>query len=320
MSHKVFVSTYPFGSVDTSPLDLLKDNGFEVFLNPLERKLSEIEVADLYHSKQAEYLIAGTEKIQDLFFKKNKPLAISRVGVGFDAIDLPLCEKWEVPVFYTPNAPRQAVVDQAIASIAHFGQELAVHFGNMRNRVWNRRVRRGFPDLAVGIIGFGRIGSSLAHGLRGLGCTEILVSEIDPSKAIPSFCRRVEIDELFGSSDVICLHASRELGCDDFIGQTLLRSMKPDSCFINLARGELVDEKALEEVLRSRIDVSAYIDVFKDEPYTGPLTQLDNCFCTSHLGSMTPSSRLSMEYDAAANLVSFVSRGAVCEENVVFMP
>lgn len=320
MNHRVFVSTHPYGAVECSPIDILHTNGFEVIKNPFERKLNEKEVADLFREFEADYLIAGTEKLDEYFFRLNRPKAISRVGVGYDAVNLDLCREYGVPVFFTPNAPRQAVVDQAIASICHFGQRIDEHYNAMSNKIWARKLRRGFPDLTIGIIGFGRIGSSLASALHALCCKRIIVSEINPSVIVPDFCELGSLDFMFSQCDVVCLHASREPGFDDFIGRDLLSRMPPRSCFINLARGELVDEDALISLLKSRRDLVAYLDVFKEEPYAGPLTQLANCFCTAHLGSMTPSSRSAMERISAENLISFVTKAEVNVDNLVYMP
>ncbi len=320
MNHRVFISTHPYGAFECSPIDILCTNGFEVIQNPCERKLNEIEVADLFREYKADYLIAGTERLSEYFFRLNRPKAISRVGVGYDAVDLNLCREHEVPVFFTPNAPRQAVVDQAIASICHFGQRIDEHYNAMTNKIWARKLRRGFPDLTIGIIGFGRIGSSLASALHALRCKRIMVSEINPTVVVPDFCESVGLDVVFSQCDVVCLHASREPGFDDFIDYELLSKMRSRSCFINLARGELVDEDALISLLKSRGDLVAYLDVFKEEPYTGPLTQLANCFCTAHLGSMTPSSRVAMETISAENLISFVTKAEVNVDNIVYMP
>lgn len=320
MNHRVFVSTHPFGAVDNAPIKILQEIGLEVIQNPIERKLTEREVSDLFFESNASYLIAGTEKLGTQFFKKNQPKAISRVGVGYDSIDLDLCRKYQVPVFYTPDAPRQAVVDQAIASICHFGQSLDEHFAALRKKIWIRKLRRGFPDLTVGIIGFGRIGSSLAGALNALECRKILVYELVSDVQIPEFCEVANLEGIFSESDVVCIHASREPGFDNFIGYDLLSQMRSRACLINLARGELVDEHALYQILRARSDLTAYVDVFKDEPYTGLLTELSNCFCTPHLGSMTPASRIAMETTAAKNIVLHKGNLGIEASNIVYLP
>ena len=69
MNHRVFISTHPYGAFECSPIDTLCTNGFEVIQNPCERKLNEIEVADLFREYKADYLIAGTERLSEYFFR-----------------------------------------------------------------------------------------------------------------------------------------------------------------------------------------------------------------------------------------------------------
>ena len=82
-----------------------------------------------------------------------------------------------------------------------------------------------------------------------------------------------------------------------------LGQMKPDSIFINASRGEIVDEDALFEILNDEKIVGAGLDVFKEEPYSGPLTELDNVVLTPHIGSYAKEIRIKMEIEAAENLI-----------------
>ena len=89
------------------------------------------------------------------------------------------------------------------------------------------------------------------------------------------------------------------------VGTRELDMMKPDAILINTSRGEIVDEAALAAALRSRPSLSAAIDVFDQEPYSGELTTLDNCLLSCHMGSCTHDCRLQMELEAAQEVIRY---------------
>ncbi len=81
--------------------------------------------------------------------------------------------------------------------------------------------------------------------------------------------------------------------------------MKPDAILINTSRGEIVDEQELVAALRTRPDLSAAIDVFEQEPYSGELARLENCLLSCHMGSCTDDCRLQMEMEAAMEVIRY---------------
>jgi D-3-phosphoglycerate dehydrogenase len=87
------------------------------------------------------------------------------------------------------------------------------------------------------------------------------------------------------------------------VGERQLAMMKPDAILINTARGGIVDETALAAALRARVDFSAAVDVFVEEPYEGELSGLENCLLSCHMGSGTRDCRLRMEMEAAQEVV-----------------
>ena len=82
-----------------------------------------------------------------------------------------------------------------------------------------------------------------------------------------------------------------------------LYKMKPESILINTSRGEIIDENALYAVLKSNQISGAGLDVFEKEPYSGPLTKLDNAILTPHIGSYAKELRIQMEIEAVENLI-----------------
>lgn len=151
----------------------------------------------------------------------------------------------------------------------------------------------------VGLVGVGRLGSLVASYLQAFGC-EVVGYDPDAASAAASGATPVSLDELLSSSEIVSLHAAYTPGQPGWFNSGCFRRMKPGSFFINTARGELVDEAALLEALRSRHLAGAALDVLSGEDSTGmgrhPLVQWArenrNLLITPHIGGCT---RESME-------------------------
>jgi D-3-phosphoglycerate dehydrogenase len=151
----------------------------------------------------------------------------------------------------------------------------------------------------VGIIGLGRIGQKVAKLVLGLGAQVVYC---DPAVNRTDYTR-MSLDKLLSQSDIVSLHLSGGGNDATLLGDKELRSMKPNSWLINCARGGVVDEEALSQVLQEGWLSGAAVDVFEQEPYTGPLAKLDNVILTPHIGSYAIESRVDMEVQAVRNLI-----------------
>jgi D-3-phosphoglycerate dehydrogenase / 2-oxoglutarate reductase len=109
------------------------------------------------------------------------------------------------------------------------------------------------------------------------------------------------LDEALAAADVVSLHAS---GSEVLLTRERLASMKHGALILNAGRGELIDEEALVEALDSGKVAGAWLDVFRKEPYSGPLTERDNVVLTPHVGSYTAECRVEMEREAVENLLA----------------
>ena len=148
----------------------------------------------------------------------------------------------------------------------------------------------------VGIVGFGRIGQKVAKLLHLLGA-EIIFSDI---RKIECEFQQVELLTLLNEADIISFHAS---GKRKILTKEMLDKVKNGVIIINTARGELIEEEALYQGLKTGIIAWACVDVFEKEPYDGLLKELDNVTLTSHIGSYAFEARREMEYQAVLNLL-----------------
>ena len=133
--------------------------------------------------------------------------------------------------------------------------------------------------------------------LAGFGTPRILVNDIRSNLNVaPSLkLEWATKEEIYRQADVISMHLPLTAQTKNMIRREQLLQMKPDAMIVNTSRGGIVNEQDLADVLNTGHLSGAAIDVFEQEPYTGPLAQIDRCLLTSHMGSMSVDCRTRME-------------------------
>jgi D-3-phosphoglycerate dehydrogenase len=120
----------------------------------------------------------------------------------------------------------------------------------------------------------------------------------------------VSLEDLLKQSEILCLHVSYAIGNEHLIGRKEMEAMPEGAYLINTSRGEVIDHDALYSMLTNGHLSGAALDVFDQEPYSGPLTRLDNVILTPHIGSYAKEARLEMEMQAVKNLISALNTHA----------
>ena len=298
---RVLLSVSSFGAGGDEPRRKLEAAGMDVLDNPHGRRLTRDEIAKAIPGVHA--LVAGTEPLDEGVLEQAVRLrVISRVGVGLENVDLNAARSLGIVVRNTPDAVTDPVAELTLGGIL----SLLRHIGEMdralRNGGWERKMGGLLRGKTVGIVGLGRIGRRLAELLAPFE-VELLASDRAPDQAVADQlgATYVELGELLERSDVVTLHVpgmSRPL-----LGADELARMQPHALLVNASRGGLVDEDALIDALRGERLAGAYVDTFVDEPYTGPLTELEQVVVTPHAGSYAREARARMEAEAVDNLV-----------------
>jgi len=316
---KVLITTVPFGDIDPMPFKSLEEAGVNFEINPLGKKLTENELADMVTDYDA--IIAGTEPITDkVMSKASKLKLISRVGIGLDSVDLTAARNRNILVSYTPDAPSKAVSDLTIGFMLSLLRGVHVANLKMHKGEWGRVLGRRLGEVTVGLIGVGRIGTGVLGRLQGFGCKRIIVNDIEPKHHLETAFGLEWVDKntIYKEADVISLHVPLTKETKNLIGRSELEMMRPDALLINTARGGIISENDLYEILKEGHLGGAAIDVFEQEPYSGPLCEIEKCLLTSHMGSMSIDCRIRMEIEATEEVVRFakgqVLRGLVPEE------
>ena len=299
---KILVTTSTFGKMDPAPLAKLQNSGCRVVLNPHGRKLSEEEVSALLTKHQPAALIAGVEPLTESALRAGLPALkiISRCGSGLESVDLKAAEKLSITVTSTPDAPTVPVAELTMGLILGILRRIHIADAAIREGRWERPLGSLLYHKTVGIIGCGRIGTRLARMLSGFDCRVIGYDPLLPRSA---FFELKELDELLKMSDLVTLHLPYSAENNHFIDQKRLQIMKKGSYLINASRGGLVDEEALYRALKAGPLAGAALDTFEQEPYRGPLKELENVLLTGHIGSYAREARVMMEMQAVDNLL-----------------
>jgi len=181
-----------------------------------------------------------------------------------------------------------------------------------RTGIWKRHQGRRIGKSVIGLIGFGRIGRSVARLLVPYRPRKMLVNDIkDKSSEIKKIheagicIEMVPLSRIFKESHIISLHVPMYSKTRNLIAEKQLAQMRLDSFLINTARGGVVNEKALFESLTKGKLGGAALDVFEEEPYSGPLGELDNVLLTPHIGSCSYDCRAQMEIEATEEVIRF---------------
>ena len=177
---KIFVSTIPFGSINSFPIEQLDQAKIDYDINPIGRKLTEEDLFEIIPKYDG--LIAGTEQITKKVLDNAKNLKIiSRVGVGLDSVDLNYAKEKNIIVTFTPDAPGPAVAELTVGLMISLLRQ--VHLSNMQihNGKWERYFGKRLADCTIGLIGLGRIGARVLRRIAGFGTPRVLVNDIQPN-------------------------------------------------------------------------------------------------------------------------------------------
>lgn len=297
MKEKIAVTLTSFAGYDPRPLEVLNKADLGVVTNPFKRKINGREILELCAGCAG--ILAGTEDYdKDILRKLGRLRVISRCGAGIENIDLEAAGKLGIRVFNTPDAPTLAVAELTLGLMLGLLRKTHQAHIAIKEGRWEKFMGNLLYGKKIGIIGFGRVGKKVAELLKSFSCQ---VSYADPfaQERLSGF-KRLPKGELLRWADIISIHVS---GKDKIIGATELSLMKKGSWLINTSRGGIVDEEALYQALKSRRLSGAALDVFEEEPYQGPLKELDNVILTSHIGSYAQEARIKMEKEAVENLI-----------------
>lgn len=298
-------------------IKLLKKR-YEVVLNKRDRVLTKKELIRTIKGKNySAILTLLTDKIDEevLDAAGNGLKIVANYAVGFDNIDVKVAKEKNVFVTNTPGVLTEAVGEHTFALL----MAAAKHIPQADRFVRDGRYKQWEPLLflgpslwgkTLGLIGLGRIGSSVAQIAREGYKMNVLYYDV---KRSPEFemmfeANYHEMDYLLKHSDFVSLHVPLIIQTHHLIGLSELRMMKRTAILINTSRGGVINEKALVRALRKKWLYAAGLDVFENEPkLTRGLKDLPNVVLTPHTASGTIEARSAMSEIAAKNIIEALS-------------
>ncbi len=293
-------------------LDLLGEAG-DVWVSPDDRPL---EVAELHRAvKGADAIVTMLhDRVDAALLAAAGPQlqVVANVAVGYDNVDVAACTERGVRFTNTPGVLTDATADIAFALILMATRRLGEGERLIRTGVpWSFNMffllGTSVQGKTLGIVGLGQIGTATARRARAFGMDVIYSGRraADPALERELGARRVDLDELLATSDVVSLHCPLTDDTRHLIDGARLRQMKPSAYLVNTTRGPVVDEGALAEALRDGVIAGAGLDVFEKEPEVHPaLLELENVTLIPHLGSATIETRTQMAVLAARNAIA----------------
>lgn len=242
---------------------------------------------------------------------------ISQLAVGLDNIDVAEASRRNILVGYTPGVLAKATADLGFALLTGAARRISESERWVRGGKWEMAYHPMYwlgvdvHDAVLGIVGLGQIGLEMAKRARGFDMKVLYYSRTRK----PDLETRYDLEyaglaTLLSSADFVSLHVPLTPETRHFISQRELGMMKPNSVLINLARGPVVDAKALYTALSEKWIRAAALDVTDPEPIPAddPLLTLDNLVVTPHIGSASVAARREVCMVAARNLVAGIKR------------
>jgi D-3-phosphoglycerate dehydrogenase len=247
---------------------------------------------------------------------------IGRAGVGVDNIDAEAATRRGIVVMNTPGANAVAVAELTIGLMLALARKLPFANSTMHTGRWEKKILQGseLRGKTLGILGLGRIGLEVAKRARGFGL-EIIGSDpfVSPAVARENGIKLVTLEELIAGSDYITLHVGLTPQTAGVINAKSLAAMKKGVRIINCARGELIEDAALVEALKSGKVAGAALDVFAKEPAKEtPYAEFDQVILTPHIAGSTGEAQEAVGIQIARQVREYLKLGVV--QNAVNMP
>jgi D-3-phosphoglycerate dehydrogenase len=297
-------------------IELLRGAGWEILAPAHEDLQSALATADALIVRSA------TRVTSDLLEAGPRLRVVGRAGVGVDNIDVDAATARGVLVMNTPGGNSVSVAELAlglmIAVARHIPQlNATVHAGR-----WEKSGGAGIElrGKILGLIGLGRVGSEVVRRARAFGMSVIAHDPcLTEEAARNTGIELLPLADVFGRSDFLSLHTALNPATEKLIRAGTLAQFKRGAILINTARGELVDESALAEALRSGQLAGAGLDVFAEEPpLKSPLIGLLNVVATPHIAGSTREAQEEVGTRIAQQVFSFLTEGAL--DNAVNLP
>jgi len=300
-------------NIPEAGLKLLNEKDINLTINPTENVLSRDEFIKICQENDA-ILNVGSYNFDEDFFQQCSHLkGIALFSVGFDSVNLSAASRRKIPVGNTPDVLNRSTSDIAFLLMQSVARKSFYNHKRIINGDWGsfnalENLGQELYGKTLGIFGLGRIGFEMAQKCKAAFGMKILYHNRSHNENAEKEldAEFVDFETLLAQSDVLSVHSNYTEENNELFNKDTFAKMKPNSIFINTARGKFHNEDDLFHALNQNIIWGAGLDVTNPEPMKpeNPLLSLPNCCILPHIGSATYEARNGMAVCAAQNIIA----------------
>lgn len=243
------------------------------------------------------------------------PKYIGVLATGYNVVDIPEAHKRGITVTNIPAYSTMSVAQMAFAHILNIHNQVAMHSQAVKAGAWSDATDFSFQlttqqeiaTMTIGLVGLGNTGMATAKIALAFGMN-VQAFTSKPQEALPAGIKKVTMDELFQTSDIVSLHCPLTESTKELVNKDRLAQMKNTAILINTGRGPLLNEQDVADALNNNVIAAAGIDVLsKEQPLPDcPLLSAKNCYITPHIAWATLQARVRLIQIASDNMKSFI--------------
>ena len=312
-------------SFESSGLDGLKACGCDVVYEPA---LVDTALVEAIASSAADILVVRGTKVTEAMLDAGRLALVVRAGAGVNTIDVAAASRRGIFVSNCPGKNAIAVAELTFALILALDRRIPENVADLRAGKWDKKEyskARGLFGCTLGLLGFGPIAQEVARRARAFGLHVVVWSprfSRDPKGALAALPPDLEVTPLASAeavaaeSHILSIHLALTPQTKGFVDAALLGHLKPGSALVNTARGEVVDQEALVEAIRTR-GLRVALDVFAQEPqsstgtFSDPIVALPGVYGTHHIGASTNQAQEAIAAEAVRIIRSYQETGRV---------
>lgn len=298
--------------MDPNAERILKERGCDV--DVITGKTPE-EIKEIIGQYDGLAIRSSTKVTKEILDAATNLKVVGRAGIGVDNVDIPYASSKGVVVMNTPFGNSITTAEHAIALMFALARQIPEANVQTQEGKWPKNAFMGVEvtGKTLGLIGAGNIGSIVASRALGL---KMKVIAYDPflteERAVEMGVEKVDLESLVTRADFITLHTPLTDETRNILSRERLEKTKKGVRIVNCARGGLVDEAALKDLLESGHIAGAALDVFAEEPVReSPLFGTPNFICTPHLGASTSEAQVNVALQVAEQIADYLVNGGV---------
>jgi D-3-phosphoglycerate dehydrogenase len=303
---------------EQSGRDGLKAIGCEVSFEP---DLKDASLVEAISRLKPDVLVVRSTKVTEAMLEAGALKLVVRAGAGYNTIDVVAASRRGIYVSNCPGKNSIAVAELAFALILALDRRIADNVIALRRGEWNKKEfsrARGLMGRTLGLIGVGQIGQEMIPRARAFGMQVVAWSRsLTPARAESLGIERKESpQEVARDADIVSVHLALKPETRSVVGAEVFNSMREGALFINTARGEVVDQAALIQAMRTR-GIRAGLDVYANEPtaataeFTDEIAHEANLYGTHHIGASTDQAQEAIAAETVRIVQSFKETGQV---------